>query len=348
MSNNDVQRKNNISRLFPQGVPLLWCPPLTHYRSDKSIDFERMKKHINHIAPYINSYLIPGSTSDGWEISFEEYKQILNFVFKEFIPDSEINVLIGLLRTDSSDVRKFLDYAVKFLQENNIETDMDNYRSSRFKGFVLCAPKGENLTQQEIKDAIVPILEKKYPIVLYQLPQITQNEISPEIISELAEKYPNFYMMKDSSGQDKVAYAGLDYHDMILLRGAEGNYHKYLKAAGGPYDGFLLSTGNTFAKGLKYIVDQVISGNLSDAEKESTELTKIIDEVFTIASTIPFGNAFTNSNKLLDHIFAHGKQWLKASAPLTHAGEILSQEILQKIDEILQKSSYYPSKGYLE
>ncbi|WP_457558517.1 dihydrodipicolinate synthase family protein [Candidatus Harpocratesius sp.] len=347
MSNFDLKRKEYIQKLFPTGIPPLWCPPLTHYQSDKSIDFERMKKHINHIAPYINSFLIPGSTGDGWEINFEEYKQILQFIFKDFTPKCEINVLIGLLRTEPEEMQKFLDYAIQFLHENNIKTDIDQYTPSRFKGFVLCAPKGKDLSQDEISKVIIPILEKNYPIVLYQLPQITENELSPTLISELAAKYPNFYMMKDSSGQDKVANAGLDYHGVVLLRGAEADYHKHLKASGGVYDGFLLSTGNTFAKELRLIVDNILSGEISKAEAESISLTQVINKVFEIAAKIPFGNAFTNSNKLLDHIFAYGNEWLKAERPLTHAGENLSEDTLLKVDKILKNSPYYPKKGYI-
>ena len=73
-----------------------------------------------------------------------------------------------------------------------------------------------------------------YPIALYQLPQVTENEITPETVAELASRFPNFYLFKDTSGEDRVALADLDLQGVFLVRGAEGQYHQWPRAVGGP------------------------------------------------------------------------------------------------------------------
>jgi dihydrodipicolinate synthase/N-acetylneuraminate lyase len=299
------------------------------------------------LLPNINSFLIPGSTGDGWEIDTEEYRALLEFLFQRFNPKDDVNILIGLLRTKLEDTLEFLEIAVEFLRDQGFKLKMEDYENSKFKGFVICPPKGANLSQEEIKAGLETILKKGYPTVLYQLPQITENEMSPELVSDLSQTYPNLYMLKDSSGEDKVAMADEDYHDIILLRGAEEDYSMHLEQAGGNYNGFLLSTGNTFASTLKNITTLVLSGRQEEAALLSQKLSDVISQIFEIAQEIPFGNAFTNANKLVDHIMAYGEEWENYPAPRLHAGETLSKKMIKQVDEILQDSPFYPTAGYL-
>ena len=51
-----------IGRLLPEGVPKLWCPPLTHYDPQGGVDRDRIAAHLRNIAPYVKGLLVPGST----------------------------------------------------------------------------------------------------------------------------------------------------------------------------------------------------------------------------------------------------------------------------------------------
>ena len=68
MKSSSEKRQALIQALLPAGIPRLWCPLLTHYRSDGGIDFERMSAHFRHILPWVKGFLIPGSTGDAWEL----------------------------------------------------------------------------------------------------------------------------------------------------------------------------------------------------------------------------------------------------------------------------------------
>jgi dihydrodipicolinate synthase/N-acetylneuraminate lyase len=72
--NNSAKEKRSrlVARLFPEGIPKLLCPPLTHYTEQGSIDFARMEAHLAHLSQWVRAYLIPGSTGDGWEMNEEE------------------------------------------------------------------------------------------------------------------------------------------------------------------------------------------------------------------------------------------------------------------------------------
>ena len=144
------------------------------------------------------------------------------------------------------------------------------------------------------------------PTALYQLPQVTQNEMSPATIADLAARFPNFILFKDTSGADRVASAGQDVGDVFLVRGAEGDYARWLKAGGGPYDGFLLSTANCFGRELLEVITLANAGRPGEAQSLAERLSAVVKEVFALVASVPDGNAFANANKAMDHFFAHG------------------------------------------
>jgi dihydrodipicolinate synthase/N-acetylneuraminate lyase len=47
------------------------------------IDFDRMEAHLNHISTWVNGYLIPGSTGDGWELNDSETSRIVDFALNQ-------------------------------------------------------------------------------------------------------------------------------------------------------------------------------------------------------------------------------------------------------------------------
>src|SRR3989442_7707200 len=95
-----VERRKLLARLFPQGIPALWCPLITHYDRDGAIDAARTSAHLRHLSPHIKGFLIPGSTGDGWELSDHEVRRLLTIALEQ---DAKLNLnlLIGVLRTNA-------------------------------------------------------------------------------------------------------------------------------------------------------------------------------------------------------------------------------------------------------
>ena len=166
------------------------------------------------------------------------------------------------------------------------------------------------------------------PTAIYQLPQITQNEISPELAANLANRFENFVLFKDSSGADRVVESRKDLGSVFTMRGAEGNYARWIKTSGGPYDGFLLSTANCFARELQRITDYSAAGKEKEADQLSGRVTDVVNEVFRMVKDLPDGNEFTNANKAMDHFFAHGPDAASLPPPRLHAGSHLPATII--------------------
>src|SRR3954452_941962 len=97
-----VARKQVLKSLFPDGIPGLWCPGLTHYDRDGAIDASRIVAHLRFMSPQVKGFLIPGSTSDGWDLSNLETRQLLEIV----LPEAQklgLHLLIGILKPTTTE-----------------------------------------------------------------------------------------------------------------------------------------------------------------------------------------------------------------------------------------------------
>src|SRR5215472_14715237 len=83
MRESAAQRASLRQRLFPEGIPTLWCPSLTHYNSDGVIDGARVAAHLGSLATHVKGFLIPGSTSDGWDLKEAEFWQLLDIALDQ-------------------------------------------------------------------------------------------------------------------------------------------------------------------------------------------------------------------------------------------------------------------------
>jgi dihydrodipicolinate synthase/N-acetylneuraminate lyase len=305
--NVSAQRAAQLERIFPAGVPRLWCPSLTHYDPHGAIDSARIIAHLKHIAPHVKGLLIPGSTGDGWELAEHETRQVLDIALDQ-AAKLKLHLLIGVLKFDVSSTLSALGETAAWVKARHGPPAAKSSKEPAGKDaapcFTVCPPRGRDLPAAAIESALVSMLETGHPLALYQLPQITQNEMSPGLLGQLAERFANFILFKDSSGADRVATAGKDLAGVFLMRGAECDYARWLKSAGGPYDGFLLSTANCFAAPLAQIILDLSEGRPEAAQQMSQRLTAVVNAVFQLVVGLPAGNPFVNANKAIDH-FLH-------------------------------------------
>ena len=329
-------RRALIESLFPEGIPGLWCPLISHYQSDGSPDRDRIRAHLDFIAPHVRGLLIPGSTGDGWEMSQSEVDQLVGIAAEE-ASKRNMQLLVGVLKATAAE-------AISTLRETSRNLEAGGTKAA---GFTVCAPKGAELDQATIHDALASILDLGHPTALYQLPQVTQNEMSPDTVARLAARYPNFMLFKDTSGKDRVASSGADLGGVFLVRGAEGGYAEWIKLGGGPYDGFLLSTANALGSHLAAVRRALESGDKDAAARLSSKLSSLIEEMFKLVGPLPFGNAFANANKAMDHCMAFGADALKVPGPRTHSGNVIPDEVIRRTHELLTVAGFASHQGYL-
>ena len=199
-----------------------------------------------------------------------------------------------------------------------------------------------------LRAALASVLDLGVPTAIYQLPQVTLNEIGAELASELARGYENFIFFKDTSGADAVVLSGKSLGGVFIARGAEGNYARWLKPAGGPYDGFLLASANCFARELQQLVREISGGRFDTAGQLSDRLSAAVVDTMKLVACLADGNPFANSNKAIDHFFAFGPEAEKKPPPRLHVGSSLPVELIGATGKILKREGLMPDKGYLE
>lgn len=349
MNTISEKRQTAIRELFPRGIPRLWCPLLTHYQSDGVVDFDRMSAHFHHIVPWVKGFLIPGSTGDGWELDEQETMQVAKFALQQG-QKQEIYLLLGALKRDTKSMQRTISGMLKLIAPGDLTGDraLRMLKDRRVCGFTVCPPAGMTLTQADMETGLSSILDRELPTALYQLPQVTQNEVSPETFGKLVETYSNLVFFKDSSGQDRIATSAADKGGVFLVRGAEGDYAAWLKEAGGPYAGFLLSTANCFARELSILIGHLEKGDQKKAAEISAKLTAAITEVFALVQPMPCGNAFTNANKAIDHFFAFGPGADTKEGPMLHAKIRIPGHVLAATGAVLRRMELMPVRGYLD
>jgi dihydrodipicolinate synthase/N-acetylneuraminate lyase len=346
IENTQETRNDMIRRLFPQGIPALWCPTLTHFNPPGRLDEIRIRHHWQHLSPYVKGALVPGSTGEGWEMNDDDIRELLEVIL-DIAKKTDIRVLIGVLKTDVSSMLECIDSTLAFLKHRTgIQSTEEALLASSVVGFTVCPPKGSQLPQSALADALTEVAGRGLPLALYQLPQVTGNELTAETIQTLAARFPGFYLFKDTSGTDRVALSNLDFHDVFLVRGAEGDYHRWLKNNGGPYDGFLLSTANVFASQLRAIQSMLDEGQADEAAALSGQISRVIEGCFKLVEGFPAGNAFTNGNKILDHLMAFGEEGLHRDPPLLYSGVRLPVKFIQQAADLLRQEKLFPVRGY--
>jgi dihydrodipicolinate synthase/N-acetylneuraminate lyase len=344
-----ARRKELLQRLMPAGLPRLWCPLLTHYRGDGTIDLDRTARHLDSIRPFVGGLLLAGSTGDGWELGDAERLRLI----ADVLPLARARgfvVQIGVLKPNAAQMREGIDSTLDVLRSAACAGDwadpIDLCAACGVIGVTLCPPSGAALPQAAIATDLDALLATGVPISLYQLPQVTRNEIDPATVAGLMRRHPNLIMVKDTSGTDRIADAGIT--GVVLLRGSEGSYALHPASAGGRYDGLLLSTANGLAAPLAGILDALIAGRGEQARTISQRVEAVADVVFAAAATLPHGNAFTNANKAIDHVMAYGAMADRSAGPQLHAGTRLPVALIETAIDALARHELLPARGYLE
>jgi|TARA_B110000914_G_scaffold184370_1_gene167611 4-hydroxy-tetrahydrodipicolinate synthase len=275
----------------------LWVPIISHYQNTKNLELDNslIQKHIKWLEPHVKQFLVCGTTGDGWNLTDKLILNWLDILNQKSLINKDNKILFGAFGKTTEDVLRRTDIIEKYILKNG--------SSAGFFGLTLCAPVNENIKQDEIILHFTRIIENTYlPISIYQLPQVVKCNIEPETLKVLKDKFKDrIQLFKDTSGEDNVVNSGINFSDIIFLRGAEENYFNHLKP-NGKYDGFLLSSANCFGKILREICNEVAVNNYDDAEKMSIKLSDLIRISFLEGQKLNFGNPFSNVNKAFTHV----------------------------------------------
>src|SRR5205085_3277301 len=129
-------------------------PTLTHYQSDGSIDGPRIAAQLQHLYPAVKGVLIPGSTGDGWDLSDQETRQLIEIAL-ENAARQKLHLLIGALKPEASAALSTIHETLAWIKARMGESEAESaLRKARVCGFAICAPRGAQLSQEEMGRAL--------------------------------------------------------------------------------------------------------------------------------------------------------------------------------------------------
>jgi dihydrodipicolinate synthase/N-acetylneuraminate lyase len=317
----------------------LWVPLLSHYDPDGRLDLDRMSEQVAFLRPNVRQFLLGGSTADGWDLDDAAFEDLVRLAEVPGLFGNRNKLLFGLLRPTTEEVVERASILTKAL-----------HRSGRIVadvvGVAVCPPIDAKASQAGIRDHYEAVFAATaLPVALYQLPQVTRCMLEPDTVRALA-KSPRVTMFKDSSGNDAVAKSGA-VKGIIALRGAEGHYAEALAPAG-PYDGWLLSSGNSFPMALREMADALLRGEKEKGEELSNRISQAVEGLFESVAGLKFGNIFSNANRAADHLLAWGRNWQNAPPLRAHGGIFIPAETLADVERVLSETQFMPNLGYLK
>ncbi|UIJ73443.1 dihydrodipicolinate synthase family protein [Aurantimonas sp. HBX-1] len=314
------------TRLRAANRDRLWVPLLTHYAASGMIDAPRMLAHLRSIRPWVGQIMLAGSTGDGWELGDDAFEALIDLAASPEMQAQGPDFLFGVLRPTTAEVVARLE-----LLERRLAADAN--LAASFRGAVVCPPVDPGASQDDIIDHFRRVLaSSRSPIAVYQLPQVTGGVIAAETLARLVAEHPRIVMFKDSSGEDLVAKSGQSFDGTVLVRGAEGDYLEALTPSG-PYHGWLLSTGNALGQPLRRLLSLKDENLAEEARSLSAEISNVVAAVFAAAQDEGGANAFSNANRAMDHLLAHGSNWHRVALPRKVNGDALSYALVEAVEE---------------
>ena len=336
------RRGELIRRLFPGGVPRILCPVLTHLTPDGAVDGFRMRAMIRSLAPHVGGLIAAGGTGDGWAMNRKQCAQVLDACLSE-AKGLGMRVLFSVLEEETQDAYGTIVYHLYQLRrEYGNESHIDNLAAAGLCGYSVCAPKGSDLSREEIEAELQPVMDLGVPIALVNAPDKTGSEISIETVNSFAEKYPHFFMYQDNSGDDLYVQNGSAPEGLLLIRGYEYDYSKWYRY----YDGFTLASANAFAPALARVWAELEDENPDAAEELSERLSLVFSNLVQIAGKFD-GDSLANAARIADHFRAYGKDaWDMDMPPLWNGQEPSYRDIEQAGDHI-NDSGLLNEQGYM-
>ena len=237
---------------------------VTPFNSDKSVDFDALKKLVSfNIENGINYLVINGTTGESATITVDEKIEIINVIAdvnKERVP-----LVLGVGGNNTATV-------IKELQTADL---------SKIDAILSVAPYYSKPTQEGFYQHFKAIsLASPKPIILYNVPGRTSKNMEPSTIIRLANDFENVIAVKEAAGNISQ-YLELIKNkpkDFLIISGDDDLALTTVLAGG---SGVISVIGQAYPKEFSGVINLGLEGKNAEAYKMQFKLIDIINLIFT-------------------------------------------------------------------
>jgi 4-hydroxy-tetrahydrodipicolinate synthase len=247
-----------MNRFHGTGVALV-----TSFNTDGTVDYQGLKKLINHLVDGGIDYLVSlGTTGETATLSKDEKKKVWDFTAE--INDGRLPLVAGIGGNDTTVIGE----AIKTFENN------------QYSAILSVSPYYSKPTQEGIYQHYKYLSElSELPIILYNVPGRTGSNMSAETTCRLAHDFKNVIATKEASGsfeqfnqimRDKPA-------DFLLISGDDPIALPMI-ALGAV--GVISVIGNALPQQLSTLVNQCLQGDFAKALPAHLSLLEITRLMF--------------------------------------------------------------------
>ncbi|KAB0303017.1 4-hydroxy-tetrahydrodipicolinate synthase [Vibrio fortis] len=242
---------------------------VTPFNSDGEVDFESLKKLVeHHIAAGSDGLVAVGTTGESSTLTIEEHVKVVTKMVE--FADGRIPVIAGT--------------GANATHESVLFSRLLN--GSGIAGCLSVTPYYNKPTQEGLYQHYKAIAEvSDVPQILYNVPGRTAVDLLPETVARLS-KIENIVALKDATGDlDRIAiHRELCGEDFILLSGDDLTGLEFVKRGG---DGVISVTNNVAAADMATMFKLAKEGKFEEAEAINERLMPLHKHLFIESNPIP-------------------------------------------------------------
>lgn len=236
---------------------------VTPFKSDKSVDYNALKKLVEHLINNGIDYLVvQGTTGESVTLTKEEKAEILAFVIK--INNKRLPIVLGL-------------------GGNCTQTILDALKTTNLDGvdaLLSVSPYYNKPTQEGIYQHYRAIAEASpKPIILYNVPGRTSSNVLASTTLRLATDFKNIIAVKEASGNIEQAMEIIKNKPAhFLVISGDDALTLPIIASGG--DGVISVLANAYPKGFSAMVNAALNGDFKKAQQLHYQYYDLIHYLF--------------------------------------------------------------------
>lgn len=252
---------------------------VTPFHNDSTIDFNSLKKLVNHVIESGVNYLVAlGTTAETPTLSADEKLEVLHFVIDTC--NKRVPVVCGIGGNNTGEVLH----------------QLHTYPLDRIDGILSVVPYYNKPTQEGIYQhfkAIATNTDK--PIILYNVPGRTVTNMLPATTLRLANEFKNIVAIKEASGnmvQCMEIVQGKPSHFAVL----SGDDDLILPQIAIGMQGVISVAANCFTKDFTGMVNAALEGNFAEGQRLHYRLLQGIHLLFTEGNPAGVKNVLKSMN----------------------------------------------------
>lgn len=263
-----------MKALIGTGVALV-----TPFKSDFSVDFDALKRIVNHCIEGGVEYLVAlGTTAESATLTESEKKQIIQTIIE--VNNSRLPLVLGVGGNNTQKV-------VEELQSRDL---------SAFNAVLSVSPYYNKPSQEGIYQHFKAVAEASpLPVILYNVPGRTSSNMHPETVIRLAKENKNIVAIKEAAGDIVQAMQLIKNKpsDFLVISGDDMITLPMVLAGGA---GVISVIGEGFPREFSEMVRLGLNKKVDEAFELHYKLAPAIDLIFAEGNPVGIKAVFETLN----------------------------------------------------